>query len=169
MKKRRSRQASGKRNSLRGFSCTSSTMVRSSLTTIKFTTIKKITGDFDVEVDFNDLKFESFENGWGLGFDLQAEIDDVVKSSVAIGVQGDKSKNIFAKASLSHDLATGKRHYDVQLIAGLRLLSGCVVEMETGEGKKTGWRYPASFDRLWCSRTTVFHRTRGQPHCGKNV
>ena len=82
------------------------------------TRLEKITGDFDVTVDFNDLKFESLEKGWGSGFSLQAELDDAVKSSVAIGIHGDKDKKIFAKASLIHDLATGIRHHDAVKLKG---------------------------------------------------
>ncbi len=73
---------------------------------------KSIEGDFEVTVDFKELKTESFQEGWGIGFDLQAELDDQTGSSVAIGVHANKEGKLFAKAQLSHDLPSGKRGYD---------------------------------------------------------
>ena len=61
---------------------------------------KSIKSDFDVTVEFKELKIESFQQGWGIGFDLQAELDDKTKSSVAIGIHADKEGEAFCQSTI---------------------------------------------------------------------
>jgi preprotein translocase subunit SecA len=74
---------------------------------------------------------------------LQALSDTAIKERVAAikeQVQGGASldhvlEEVFALVREASRRATGKRHYDVQLIGGIALHRGSIAEMRTGEGK----------------------------------
>ncbi len=59
------------------------------------------------------------------------------------GYQGDLVAQAFALVREVAGRTVGMRHFDVQLIGGLVLLSGMVAEMETGEGKTLAATLPA--------------------------
>ena len=46
-----------------------------------------------------------------------------------------RSAEAFAATREAGRRANGMRHYDVQLLAGVALVRGAIVEMQTGEGK----------------------------------
>ena len=71
-----------------------------------------IAGDFDASIDFSELQLGSLEEGWGLGFDLEVELNDSAKTIIGIGVQGDKSATQFAKVLLSHQKPNDVRAYE---------------------------------------------------------
>lgn len=74
---------------------------------------------------------------------LQVLSDDAIKARIAElreqaknGTSLDQlAEEVFALTREASRRATGKRHYDVQLIGGLALHRGMIAEMRTGEGK----------------------------------
>ena len=71
-----------------------------------------VEGDFDATINFSELNLGAIEEGWGLGFDLEVEMDDPTQTIVAIGIQGDKKGKQFAKSLLSHQQPNDVRAYE---------------------------------------------------------
>lgn len=72
-----------------------------------------------------------------------------LRNNLHTSPSGDETQvKAYALASEAAARTTGMRPYDVQLIGALALSSGCVVEMQTGEGKTLTATLPAFYHAL---------------------
>ena len=68
----------------------------------------KAENDFDVSIDFTDLKMIK-PKGWGCNFELKANFNDAENSTISISMKRNKASKMFVEARRAYDRPHGKR------------------------------------------------------------
>jgi len=85
--------------------------VRENGTPKKRPTVKlpvKAENDFDVSIDFTDLKIVKAKN-WGCNFELQVNFNDAESSTISVCMKRNKTNDLFIQAQRGYDRPHGKR------------------------------------------------------------
>ena len=69
----------------------------------------KTENDFDVSIDFTDLKIVKAK-GWGCYFELRASFNDAENSAISVSMRRDKENDLFVQAQRAYDRPHGKRN-----------------------------------------------------------